>query len=66
MVKNMKTFARIEAGTVAELLRSEVALADLFHPALRWVEVDDPAVSIGWIEVLGGFAQASAAPPMAA
>jgi hypothetical protein len=66
MVRNVKTFARIEAGIVAELLRTEVALADLFHPALRWVEVVDPAVAPGWVEADGGLVPSSVASPMAA
>ena len=45
----MKTYARIEAGTVAELLRTEANPADLFHHALRWVEVSETSVAVGWL-----------------
>jgi hypothetical protein len=50
VVNEMKTYARIEAGAVTELLRTEVEPVKLFHPALRWVAVTNPAVAIGWIE----------------
>jgi hypothetical protein len=52
----MKTYARIDAGAVAELLRTEANPATLFHPAVRWVEATDPAVAVGWVEVPGGLA----------
>ena len=56
----MKTYARMEAGAVAELLRTGADPATLFHPALRWVEATDPAVAVGWVEVPWGLA----APPV--
>jgi hypothetical protein len=51
----MKTYARIETGTVAELLLTEANPADLFHPALRWVEVTQAAVAVGWTEGPAGL-----------
>jgi hypothetical protein len=56
----MKTYARMQAGAVAELLRTEADPAKLFHPAMRWVEATDPAVAVGWVEVPWGLA----APPL--
>ena len=45
----MNTYARIQNGTVAELLRTSQSIADLFHPGLAWVEVSDyPDVIPGW------------------
>jgi len=51
----MKIYARVEAGAVAELLRTEANPADLFHRSLRWVEVTNPLVAVGWIEGPAGF-----------
>ena len=51
----MKTYARIETGAVAELLRTAANPAELFHPALRWVEVADPRVAVGWAEGPAGL-----------
>jgi hypothetical protein len=61
----MATFARIENGTVAELLASEAAPEALFHPSLRWVAVAAPGVAVGWRHTPDGFAPppAEAAPP---
>lgn len=56
----MKTYARIAAGAVVELLHTPATLSDLFHPALRWVEITDPAVAIGWVQTASGLA----APPV--
>lgn len=45
----MKTYARIQDGTVAELLRTDMPIAALFHPGLTWVDVSDqPGVAEGW------------------
>jgi hypothetical protein len=62
VVNKMTVYARIEAGSVAELLRTEANIASLFHPALRWVEALEPAVAVGWIEGPNGLA---APPPRA-
>ena len=51
----MKTYARIEAGSVVELLRTETDPAKLFHPSLHWVEVSNPAVTVGWLQSATGF-----------
>ena len=59
----MKTYARVDAGVVAELLRTEANPAKLFHPSLRWMEVTDPAIEIGWTEVSSGFVPPPPAEP---
>ena len=35
----MKTYARIENGIVAELLKTEGDITRMFNPALVWVDV---------------------------
>ena len=59
----MKTYARIEAGTVAELLRTEANPADLFHAGLRWVEVGETSVAVGWVEGPAGLVPPPPMPP---
>lgn len=45
----MKIFARVQDSTVAELLRTDAAIATLFHPGLVWVDVSrQPMVREGW------------------
>ena len=45
----MKSFARVQNGTVAELLHTDAAIATLFHPGLVWVDVSQqPMVKEGW------------------
>ena len=58
----MKTYARVDAGVVAELYWTDMASEGLFHPALRWADVTGLPVQVGWVEADGGFA----APPPAA
>lgn len=55
----MKTYARIDSGAVVELLHTAADPAKLFHPTLRWVEVQSPPVELGWVEGPSGLA----APP---
>ncbi len=57
----MKTYARIQAGTVVELFRTEADIASLFHKDLQWVEVQSPPVEPGWVQGANGLA----APPPA-
>ncbi len=57
----MKTYARVEAGRVVELLTTAADITKLFHPSLRWVAVTD-AVQIGWLQQADGFV----APPVVA
>ena len=58
----MKTYARIEAGAVAELLHTTADPKTLFHPAVRWVEASDPKVAVGWVEGPTGLAPPAPAP----
>ena len=46
----MKTYARIENGTVRETIEiaDDVGIYDLFHPSLLWVECS-PETKEGWI-----------------
>jgi DNA-binding XRE family transcriptional regulator len=55
----MQTYARIEAGLVAELLTTAHNPATLFNPALVWQPVETPGVCVGWLCGPTGFA----APP---
>jgi hypothetical protein len=57
-----KTYARIDAGQVAELLQTEAHPSQLFHPTLRWVEAKGPGVAVGWIEGAEGLAPPKPAP----
>ena len=50
----MTNFARIEAGTVVELVGTEVDISSTFHPSLDWREVD-AKVQIGWCRNETGF-----------
>ena len=43
----MKNYARIESGTVAELLSTSGDINEMFHPDLVWVEAS-PDVKTGW------------------
>ncbi len=65
-----RTYARIENGTVAELLTSAETPQTLFHPALHWVDVTGQGVAVGWREAAGSFTAppppAPAAPPSVA
>lgn len=42
----IKTYARIEAGRVAELFTTDGDITQMFHPDLVWIEVDS-TVQIG-------------------
>lgn len=51
----MKTYARIDHGSVAELLVTQGDPAHLYHAALVWREVTTPGVAIGWLAGPMGF-----------
>jgi hypothetical protein len=55
----MRTYARIAAGVVAELLVTNQDITRLFHPSLHWVDVTGRGVEVGWVMAANGFA----APP---
>lgn len=44
----MKTFARIQDGTVAELFSTGRDIRELFHPSLQWVAASEGA-QVGWL-----------------
>ena len=58
----MRTYARIEAGAVAELLATDQDITHLFHPSLHWVDVTGRQAEVGWVMKDNGFA-APPAPP---
>lgn len=60
----MKTYARIEAGRVAELFATDGDIAQMFHPSLVWVEAPG-SVSVGHVYAGGVFSAPPAPPPPA-
>ncbi len=45
----MKTYARIQDGLVAELLKTDGDITSMFNPALVWVDVSSqPDIAEGW------------------
>ncbi|MFD4837643.1 tail fiber assembly protein [Achromobacter sp. NPDC058515] len=46
----MRTYARVSEGLVVELFSTDQEMAELFHPALVWVDVSDlaPKPAEGW------------------
>lgn len=59
----ISTYARIEGGLVAELLKTNGPIDGLFHPSLTWVKCSS-SVKEGWSFSGGVFAApAPAAPP---
>ena len=59
----MKTYARIENGTVMELLQTSGDITTMFHPSMVWVDcTSNNLVSIGWSYTAGVFS-APPAPP---
>jgi len=51
----MRTYARINAGAVAELLATDKDITHLFHPSLHWVDVTGKQVEVGWVMTEQGF-----------
>jgi hypothetical protein len=46
----MRIWGRIADGVVCELVHSDRAISELFHPALHWVDMTDQAeVAEGWL-----------------
>jgi hypothetical protein len=63
----MKTYARIQDGLVAELLRTAGDITSMFNPALVWIDVSDRAdVAEGWRFDGTAFSPPPAPPPPAA
>lgn len=45
----MRTYARVQDGSVAELLKTGSDITQLFHPSLVWIDVSaDPQIQEGW------------------
>lgn len=46
----MKTFAHVHANEVIQILQTEQPIAELFHPAMVWVDVTElvPSPAEGW------------------
>ncbi|WP_407733297.1 tail fiber assembly protein [Pseudomonas citronellolis] len=52
----MKSYARIDAGVVAELFATDGDIAEMFHPDLVWVEIPDGvSPEQGWSYADGQF-----------
>jgi hypothetical protein len=51
-----KLFARVDAGTVHELVQTSDDVSKLFHPSLKWVDVTGQTVRLGWVQTESGFA----------
>ncbi len=46
---DLKSFARIDGDTVAEIFKTAADVGKLFHPSLIWQDVTDhPEVCVGW------------------
>ena len=46
----MRTYARIQDGRVVELLASDQNIGNMFHPALKWVDVTkNTSIAEGWL-----------------
>jgi hypothetical protein len=60
----MRTYARIQDGRVAELLKTDGDITGMFNPALIWVEVTSLSnVAEGWHLNGTNFAPSVVAPP---
>ena len=60
----MKTYARIQDGLVAELLKTDGDITSMFNPALVWVDVSSqPNIAEGWHFDGTNFTPPSAPPP---
>jgi len=51
----MRSYARIDAGAVAELLATDQDITRLFHPSLHWVDVTGLGVEVGWVMAGSGY-----------
>ena len=58
----MRTYARINAGAVAELLATDRDISRMFHPSLHWVDVTGKSVEVGWVMAANGFTPPPAPP----
>lgn len=51
----MAIYARIQNGTVAELITTSMDPSQLFNPALVWAQVTTQGVTVGWSYSNGAF-----------
>lgn len=52
----MTRYARIEQGSVREVVETAQRIDDLYHPDLVWVELRDrPEIVAGWVVQPDGF-----------
>ena len=62
----MKTYARIQDGLIAELLKTDSDITNMFNPALFWVDVSSHAdIAEGWHFDGTNFTPPPAPPPAA-
>jgi hypothetical protein len=63
---SMKTYARIQDGLVAELLKTDGDITSMFHPTLVWVDVSlQSNIAEGWHFDGMTFTPPPATPPAA-
>lgn len=62
----MKTYARIQDGLVAELLKTDGNITSMFNPGLIWMDVtSQPGIAENWQFDGTNFAPPSVPPPAA-
>ncbi len=60
----MKTYARVQDGLIAELLKTDGDITSMFNPSLAWVDVSShPDVTEGWSFDGKDFTPPPAPPP---
>ncbi len=60
----MKTYARVQDGLVAELLKTDGDITSMFSPSLVWVDVSSqPNIAEGWNFDGTNFTPPSPPPP---
>jgi hypothetical protein len=54
----MQTYARIQGGTIAEIISTSADITTLYHPDLVWVNITNitPQPTLGWTYNGSGFA----------
>jgi hypothetical protein len=57
----MKTYARVDQGVVMELLTTGDDIAEMFNPALVWIDITSvtPQPQQGWNYAEGAFTEPS-------
>lgn len=46
----MKTYARVDNGSITEILTTDLDIKTLFHPSISWVDIthEISELSVGW------------------